>query len=242
MSAKLNLKPETLEKIKQGRESGLSFQEIADKVPPLTKNQVRNAIHRYRWKPLKKSAIPTGYTAEETNELVLSNLQHIQRTVKWLFRKNILVRLVLGSEEDALQQAVLYCLQQGIRLYNGFVSLNVYFRRLAFCGLMEHIKPDLRKKRLVYNENAPEVFYYECEGISKGNHIVELLDRLEVQQYLKILSEEQRQAITLVYGLSGHKVETKRDISKKLGISEFALYRIISCAIKELKNCFAKSS
>lgn len=102
-----------------------------------------------------------------------------------------------------------------------------------------------------------EVSYYEPIGTDKEGNEISLLDVIESQERSAfdvvtvkedtkkmyelipmVLSEREREVLSLRYGLYGGKEYTQREVAVKLGISRSYISRIEKNAIEKLRCCF----
>ena len=104
---------------------------------------------------------------------------------------------------------------------------------------------------------SKEVSYYEPIGTDKEGNEISLLDVIESQEpeafevltakedvkkvyelLPEVLSEREREVLSLRYGLYGGKEFTQREVAEKLGISRSYISRIEKNAIEKLRSCF----
>ena len=104
---------------------------------------------------------------------------------------------------------------------------------------------------------SKEVSYYEPIGTDKEGNEISLLDVIESQEESAfdvltakedtrkvyelipaVLSEREREVLSLRYGLYGGKEFTQREVAEKLGISRSYISRIEKNAIEKLRSCF----
>ena len=103
-----------------------------------------------------------------------------------------------------------------------------------------------------------EVSYYEPIGTDKEGNEISLLDVIESQdpdafdmiamqddtvelykQLPVVLTERERNVLSLRYGLYGGKEYTQREVAEHLGISRSYISRIEKNAIEKLRSCFS---
>ncbi|RGY95442.1 RNA polymerase sporulation sigma factor SigK [Clostridium sp. AM58-1XD] len=106
-----------------------------------------------------------------------------------------------------------------------------------------------------------EVSLFEPIGVDKDGETVSLVDVIEMENkevldsiiltqdvkelyeaYENCLKDNEKQVISMRYGLFGRKEETQREIAKKLGISRSYVSRIEKKAIEKMRTEFDKSS
>ena len=106
-----------------------------------------------------------------------------------------------------------------------------------------------------------EVSLFEPIGVDKDGETVSLVDVIEMENkevldsiiltqdvkelyeaYENCLKDNEKQVISMRYGLFGRKEETQREIAKKLGISRSYVSRIEKKAIEKMRTEFEKSS
>ena len=106
-------------------------------------------------------------------------------------------------------------------------------------------------------KQTKEVSYYEPIGTDKEGNEISLLDVIESQEpeafevltakedvkkvyelLPEVLSEREREVLSLRYGLYGGKEFTQREVAEKLGISRSYISRIEKNAIEKLRSCF----
>ena len=104
---------------------------------------------------------------------------------------------------------------------------------------------------------SKEVSYYEPIGTDKEGNEISLLDVIESQEpdafYVitarddakkiyevlpKVLTEREREVLSLRYGLYGNEEYTQREVAERLGISRSYISRIEKTAIQKLRSCF----
>ena len=104
---------------------------------------------------------------------------------------------------------------------------------------------------------SKEVSYYEPIGTDKEGNEISLLDVIESQEpeafevltakedakkvyelIPMVLSEREKEVVSLRYGLYGGKEFTQREVAEKLGISRSYISRIEKNAIEKLRSCF----
>ena len=102
-----------------------------------------------------------------------------------------------------------------------------------------------------------EVSYYEPIGTDKEGNEINLLDVIESQEpdafslvtakddakkiyelIPRILTEREREVLSLRYGLYGESEHTQREVAEQLGISRSYISRIEKNAIEKLRSCF----
>ena len=106
-----------------------------------------------------------------------------------------------------------------------------------------------------------EVSLFEPIGVDKDGETVSLVDVIEMENkevldsiifsqdvrelyeaYENCLKDNEKQVLSMRYGLFGKKEETQREIAKKLGISRSYVSRIEKKAIEKIRAEFEKSS
>lgn len=106
-----------------------------------------------------------------------------------------------------------------------------------------------------------EVSLFEPIGVDKDGETVSLVDVIEMdnkevldsiiltqdvkelyEAYENCLKDNEKQVISMRYGLFGKKEETQREIAKKLGISRSYVSRIEKKAIEKIRTEFERSS
>jgi len=104
---------------------------------------------------------------------------------------------------------------------------------------------------------SKEVYLYDPIGSDKEGNEINLLDIIEeadidiVDNIMleddikklhsiigKVLTEREREIISLRYGLSNNREVTQREIANKLGISRSYVSRIEKKALRKLRECF----
>ena len=107
---------------------------------------------------------------------------------------------------------------------------------------------------------SKEVSLFESIGTDKEGNEINLLDVMEGQQtdvveymtllsnirqmydYMeKVLTDREREILTLRYGLKSGKEMTQNEIGKRMGISRSYISRIEKKALQKLKNEFTKA-
>ncbi len=102
-----------------------------------------------------------------------------------------------------------------------------------------------------------EVSYYEPIGTDKEGNEISLLDVIESQDpdafdviaakddtielyrlLPRILTEREKEVLSLRYGLYGGREYTQREVAERLGISRSYISRIEKNAIEKLRSCF----
>jgi RNA polymerase sporulation-specific sigma factor len=102
-----------------------------------------------------------------------------------------------------------------------------------------------------------EVSYYEPIGTDKEGNEINLLDVIESQEpdafslvtakddakkiyelIPQVLTEREREVVSLRYGLYGESEHTQREVAEKMGISRSYISRIEKTAIEKLRSCF----
>ena len=106
-------------------------------------------------------------------------------------------------------------------------------------------------------KTSREVSYYEPIGTDKEGNEISLLDVIESQEpdafsvvtakddtkkiyelIPNILTDREKEVISLRYGLYGKKEYTQREVAERLGISRSYISRIEKTAIEKLRSCF----
>ena len=127
--------------------------------------------------------------------------------------------------------------------------LSTYAARCIETELLMHFRS---RKKL-----SKEVSYYEPIGTDKEGNEISLLDVIESQEpeafevltakedakkvyelIPMVLSEREKEVVSLRYGLYGGKEFTQREVAEKLGISRSYISRIEKNAIEKLRSCF----
>ena len=106
-------------------------------------------------------------------------------------------------------------------------------------------------------KTSREVSYYEPIGTDKEGNEISLLDVIESQEpdafslvtakddakkiyelIPKLLTDREKEVISLRYGLYGKREYTQREVAEYLGISRSYISRIEKTAIEKLRSCF----
>ena len=88
-------------------------------------------------------------------------------------------------------------------------------------------------------KTARDVSLYEPIGTDKEGNEISLLDvTLSKQEDFAVLSDREKEIITMRYGLSDEQELTQREIGEKLGISRSYVSRIEKKALLTLKKAF----
>ncbi len=106
-------------------------------------------------------------------------------------------------------------------------------------------------------KTSREVSYYEPIGTDKEGNEISLLDVIESQEpdafsivtakddakkiyelIPKLLTDREKEVISLRYGLYGKREYTQREVAEHMGISRSYISRIEKTAIEKLRSCF----
>lgn len=128
--------------------------------------------------------------------------------------------------------------------------LSTYAARCIENELLMHFRS---KKKL-----SREVSYYEPIGTDKEGNEINLLDVIESQEpdafslvtakddvkkiyelLPQVLTEREKEVLSLRYGLYGENEYTQREVAERLGISRSYISRIEKTAIEKLRSCFS---
>ena len=127
--------------------------------------------------------------------------------------------------------------------------LSTYAARCIENELLMHFRS---KKK-----SSKEVSYYEPIGTDREGNEIHLLDVMESPEadawellaakedkkrvyclMEELLTEREREVLTLRYGLRGERELPQREVAKRLGISRSYISRIEKNAIEKLRSCF----
>lgn len=130
-------------------------------------------------------------------------------------------------------------------------------RKSRYVRIANEILMLLRSSR----KYSKEVSLFEPIGVDKDGETVSLVDVIEMENkevldsiifsqdvrelyeaYENCLKDNEKQVLSMRYGLFGKKEETQREIAKKLGISRSYVSRIEKKAIEKIRAEFEKSS
>lgn len=130
-------------------------------------------------------------------------------------------------------------------------------RKSRYVRIANEILMLLRSSR----KYSREVSLFEPIGVDKDGETVSLVDVIEMENkevldsiifsqdvrelyeaYENCLKDNEKQVLSMRYGLFGKKEETQREIAKKLGISRSYVSRIEKKAIEKIRAEFEKSS
>lgn len=172
------------------------------------------------------------------DETILDHQDIITRTASWIWRNHYYIRKAIGTEEDAIQEALVYCWYYG-RKYQGAMSDNAYFKQMARRGVWGAVQKAYDR----YQNGHPDVLYraagYDQMMLQTRDFTEDVLNRMEIAQALGVLTPREKEIIQLRYGLDGSGVvRDYKEIARLLGVTTATVAWALNEAIKRIRTNF----
>lgn len=178
---------------------------------------------------------------QEWESVFLQNMGTARAVARTMWGRSPFIRRVLGCREDAEQSALLWIWKYRLRYLGTGISVEGYFAQSARRGVWRAVSLASKRKKAGH----PEVFELPKEDYDRklveDFHCVmeEVLDRIEVAQFLGVLTRREREVICLFYGLDGcGRGRSHLEIAKMLGVTENWIAQIIHMAKRRLRTNF----